>query len=115
MNNRYGYITDIAKSDDNIRGVVLYGSRANSSVKPNQYQDYDIYLIVNDRSKFTVSVFENVRFCFVPSEIYPELFKGENAYLMLFSDEDRIDLTVGTMQTFLANRTNGQLMKCLLE
>ena len=95
--------------------MVLYGSRADSSVKPDQYQDYDIYLIVNDRSKFTASVFENVRFCFVPSEIYPELFKGENAYLMLFSDDDRIDVTVGTMQTFLANRTNGQLMKCLLD
>lgn len=115
MQNRYKYITDIARSDENIRGVVLYGSRADSDVKPDQYQDFDIYYIVNDKEKFNASVFENVKLCFVPSEVYPELFQGENAYLMLFDDDDRIDLTVGTMQTFLTNHTDGQLMKCLLD
>ncbi|WMJ22156.1 aminoglycoside 6-adenylyltransferase [Paludicola sp. MB14-C6] len=115
MHNRYEYIMDIAKSDDNIRGVILYGSRADSSVKADKYQDFDIYFIVNERNKFNISVFENVKFYFVPSEIYPELFPGKSAYLMLFSDDDRIDLTVDTMENFLANHTNGQLMTCLLD
>lgn len=115
MHNRYEYIMDIANSDDNIRGVLLYGSRADSSVKPDQYQDYDIYFIVNDTGKFNISIFENVMFCFCPSEVYPELFPGKNTYLMLFNDDDRIDLTVCTMQTFLSGYTNDQLMRCLLD
>lgn len=115
MCDRYEYIINIARADDNIRGVILYGSRADSDVKPDQYQDYDIYYIVNDKDKFDVSVFENVKLSFVPSEVYPELFSGENTYLMLFDDDDRIDLTIGTMQTFLSNHTDGRLMKCLLD
>lgn len=115
MQNRYGYILGIAQSDENIRGVVLYGSRVDNSVTPDEYQDYDIYYIVNDTEKFNISVFENVKLCFVPSEIYPELFPGEKAYLMLFDDDDRIDLTIGTMQSFSNNHADGQLMKCLLD
>lgn len=115
MQNRYEYILNIAKSDDNVRGVVLYGSRADNNIEPDKYQDYDIYFIVNDRNAFDVSVFENVKLCFIPSNIYPELFPDESTYLMLFGEDDRIDLTVGTLQTFLANHTNGQLMRCLLD
>lgn len=115
MQNRDEYIIDIAKSDENIRGVVLYGSRADSSVRPDPYQDFDIYYIVNDKEKFNVSVFQDVKLCFVPSEVYPEMFPDEKSYLMLFGDDDRIDLKVGTMQTFLTNHTDGQLMKCLLD
>jgi aminoglycoside 6-adenylyltransferase len=115
MENRYDYIIDIAKSDENIRGVILYGSRADNSVIPDQYQDYDVYYIVNDKQRFDVSVFEDVKLCFIPSEVYPELFPDEDAYLVLFGDDDRIDLTVCTMQTFLTCHTHGQLMKCLLD
>jgi len=115
MLNRYESIIDIAKSDENIRAVVLYGSRADSNIQHDQYQDLDIYYIVNDKQKFNISIFNDVKLCFLPSEVYPELFPGENAYLMLFDDDERIDLTVGTIQTFLTNHSNGQLMKCLLD
>lgn len=115
MQDRCEYIIDIAKSDDNVRGVVLYGSRSDCNVKPDRYQDYDIYFIVEDKDKFDVSVFENIKLYFLPSKVYPELFPNESAYLMLFGDDDRIDLTVCTMQTFIDNHSNGQLMRCLLD
>ncbi len=115
MQDRFQYIIEIAKADENIRAVVLYGSRADSSITPDAYQDFDIHFIVCDREKFDISIFKNVMLRFVPSEVYPALFVDESTYLMLFDDDDRIDLTISTLETFLANHTGGQLMKCLLD
>lgn len=115
MNNRYSYILEIAENDDNIRGVVLYGSRANNDVEPDEYQDYDIYFIVSNINDFDISVFENIKLKFVPSDIYPELFPKECANLMLFEDDSRIDLVVCRRDTFLTNHVNGQCMKCMID
>lgn len=115
MEEKYSYILKIAENDDNIRGVILYGSRVNDDVEPDEYQDYDIYFIVTNIVDFDVSVFENIKLKFVPSDNYPELFNNEHVYLMLFEDDSRIDLSVCTLQTFLTNRINGKLMKCILD
>lgn len=115
MNNNYSYILKIAKNDDNIRGVVLYGSRANTNVEPDEYQDYDIYFIVTNINNFDISAFENIKLKFVPSDNYPELFLKECVYLMLFDDDSRIDLTVCTRDNFFTNHVNGQCMKTLLD
>lgn len=115
MEDKYLYILKIAENDNNIRGVVLYGSRANDDIQADEYQDYDIYYIVTDIDNFDVSVFENIKLKFTPSENYPELFPDEYAYLMLFEDDSRIDLTVCTLETYLTKHINCQLTKCLLD
>ena len=115
MVDKLDSVINIAEADDNIRGVVLYGSRANKDVPIDQYQDYDIIFITNDKDKFGISTFENVKIKFVPSKVYPELFIGDNTYLLLFDDDSRVDLTVCTMETFISRLANGQPMKCLLD
>ena len=46
-------ILDFAKQDDRIRAVLLNGSRANSNINPDQFQDFDIVFIVDKLGSFT--------------------------------------------------------------
>ena len=39
-----------AREDDNVRAVLLNGSRANPNAKKDMFQDYDIVFIVRDTS-----------------------------------------------------------------
>ncbi len=102
MENRLAHIIGLAREDDNIRSVVLYGSRADDRIPPDPYQDLDLFFIVRRREAFDRSVFGDIRFCFSPSRVYPDLFPDEDAYLMILGDDDRIDLTVGTREAYEA-------------
>ena len=115
MVDRYEDIVDIAKRDTNIRGVLLYGSRANPGIQPDSYQDYDIYYIVENREAFDFSVFKNVVLRFVPSQVYPELFPNEITHLMLFETGDRVDLTITTLKDFKEREHTFEFCKCLLD
>jgi len=42
-----------ANADTRIRAVLLNGSRANSKVEPDRFQDYDIVYLVNQLESFT--------------------------------------------------------------
>ncbi len=43
---------DKANGDGRIRAVLLNGSRANHSIQPDQWQDFDIVYIVNEMDSF---------------------------------------------------------------
>ena len=45
-------IIDFARSDERIRAVLLNGSRANSKISPDEYQDYDIVYVVDNIESF---------------------------------------------------------------
>lgn len=115
MKNRLNKIIEIAIADDNIRGVVLYGSRAYDDIKPDIYQDYDIYYIVNNIDIFSIDVYEDVSLMFIPSDIYSNLFENEKLYFMQFSDYSRIDLTICTYEVFCEKHIKQGIMKCLLD
>lgn len=97
-------ITDIAISDDRIRAVILNGSRANSNVVPDKYQDFDLLYIVTEIESFIsdhswTNIFGDILIRQLPDEMdvgkdpgAPEHFGF--AYLMLFKDGNRIDLTL---------------------
>ena len=97
-------ITDIAISDDRIRAVLLNGSRANANVVPDKYQDFDIVYVVTDIESFTsdhgwTNIFGDILIRQLPDEmdVGKEPGASENsgfAYLMLFKDGNRIDLTL---------------------
>jgi len=96
-------ITDLAMKDNRIRAVLLQGSRANSHVIPDTYQDYDIFLVVNQMEDFIsdhhwTSVFGKRIIWQLPDEMdsvdeHPVEKTGFH-YLMLFKDQSRIDLTL---------------------
>jgi aminoglycoside 6-adenylyltransferase len=106
---------NIAKSNDNIRAVILYGSRADEDIDADKYQDYDVIYIVNDEKQFDFTIFDSVKLHFFPSRIYPELLPNENVYLMLFDNNERIDLSVCTLSTFYKNYSDVSPKKCLLD
>lgn len=96
-------ILDFANNDDRVRAVILNGSRANPNVLPDKYQDYDILFVVNNFESFVKN--ENW-VSFLGRTIIKQLpdknsFVGEQdkdrvafAWLMIFEDGNRIDLTV---------------------
>ncbi|MFG4002585.1 aminoglycoside 6-adenylyltransferase [Flavobacterium aquidurense] len=102
-------IIDFAENDDRIRAVVLNGSRANSTILPDKYQDYDILFVVEKFHSFTenhnwVSFLGNTIIKQLPNEMFNE---SDNycerisfSYLMIFEDRNRIDLTLFPKEKF---------------
>lgn len=97
-------IVNFAKQDDRIRAVLLNGSRANPAIKPDRLQDFDIIFIVENLESFTKDhTWTNVFGEQIISQLPDEMTFGEEqtmhknitfAYLMLFKDKHRIDLTL---------------------
>jgi len=95
-------IIDVARKDDRIRTVLLNGSRANSKILPDRYQDFDIVYVVDDVESFIsdktwTNLFGDKLIWQLPDEMVvgqkvPE--KGPRSLLMLFEDGNRIDLTL---------------------
>ena len=95
-------IIDVARKDDRIRTVLLNGSRANSKILPDKYQDFDIVYVVDDVESFIsdktwTNLFGDKLIWQLPGEMVvgqkiPE--KGPRSLLMLFEDGNRIDLTL---------------------
>src|SRR5580693_1525303 len=95
--------TDLAMRDDRIRAVLLQGSRANIKVIPDAYQDFDIFLVVNQMEEFITDhrwtlVFGERIIWQLPDEMKTlndhHVEKTGFHYLMLFKDHIRIDLTI---------------------
>ncbi len=93
-------ILKAAREDDNIRGVVMVGSRADSAVAPDEYQDYDITFSVRDVSPYWNNL-EWVRERFgeplivqtpETSELLPPDGDGTFVFLVIFEDMVRMDI-----------------------
>ena len=88
-----------ANADDRIRGVLLGGSRANASVPPDEYQDYDISFAVTDMKPFYnnpawfVAQFGEPLIMQMPELLRGAENDGNFFYLALFPDGTRIDLS----------------------
>lgn len=91
-------ILHFAVNDSRVRAVVLNGSRANPNVKPDQFQDFDVLFVVTDINSFIdnpqwIDYFGERMIYQLPDEgMLKEHIRY--AYLMLFKDENRIDLTL---------------------
>ena len=96
-------VLNIAERDDRIRAVLLNGSRANTKIQPDKYQDFDLVFLVNHFHDFVsdrdwIEVFGEKLIRQLPDEMdlgYPEDKKNPAFhYLTLLKDGNRIDLTV---------------------
>ena len=99
-------IRSTAEDDRRIVAALLLGSRANTGIGADKYQDYDVIYVVDDISEFIgtprwVEVFGEPVLLQTPDDMVipvgssttggkPDRF----AYLMLFADYVRIDLTL---------------------
>src|SRR6476659_10139590 len=96
-------IIDVAKNDDRIRAVLLNGSRANTKIPPDKYQDFDIVYVANDfesliANREWTNKFGEKLIWQLPDEMVVGQKEPEKAnrfsLLMLFTDGNRIDLTL---------------------
>lgn len=94
-------ITEVAKNDERIKAVILNGSRASPSGLKDIFQDYDIVYLVTDVESFVndkkwINQFGEILIMQTPDEMdahWPDS-KDKYTYLMLFTDWNRIDLTL---------------------
>nr|WP_295684515.1 aminoglycoside 6-adenylyltransferase [uncultured Lachnoclostridium sp.] len=97
-------ILHIAEEDERIRAVLLSGSRANSDIPKDIFQDYDITYFVTDAKPFYNNCdWIEEKFGKPAIMQLPELMShpllppdgdGHFAYLMIFKDGNRIDLSI---------------------
>lgn len=94
-------LISFAKNDNRIRLVTLEGSRTNKNIPRDTFQDYDISYFVTDMDSFKnddewLNVFGKRLFMQKPEdmELFPPELGNWFSYLMLFKDNNRIDLTL---------------------
>ncbi len=92
-------ILDVAQNDPRIKAVLLNGSRANPSVEEDMYQDFDIVYVVDEIESWLkddrwIDVFGPRVMLQMPERMRNPENRGNFTYLMLFTDGNRIDLTL---------------------
>ena len=118
----YELILDIAKQDERIRAVYMNGSRTNSNVPKDIFQDYDVVYVVTDtkpyiEDKTWIDRFGERLFMQYPDEHpdYPSDKENFYGWLMQFSDGNRIDLHVESISHAKENILNDKLCRILLD
>jgi len=91
----------IARTDARVRAVILSGSRADPAAPADEWQDVDVTFVVRDMAPFRedpswIDVFGERAILQRPDAMFgaPPRTDGGEAYLMLFVDGTRIDLTL---------------------
>jgi aminoglycoside 6-adenylyltransferase len=94
-------IINTAQSDDRIRAVLLNGSRANPNTSRDLFQDFDIVYLVTEAASFHHDVnwikrFGEIMILQLPDDMQdsPRSPNEGFAYLMQFTDGNRIDLSI---------------------
>jgi len=105
----FDLILNVAQNDDNIRAVIMNGSRANPNAKRDPFQDYDIVYFVRDvepyiRNKEFIRPFGELMILQMPEDMVdpPAENDGHYAYLMQFLDGNRIDLSFYSLENINA-------------
>src|SRR5512135_2448185 len=98
-------ILAFARDHDEVRAVVLNGSRVNPNAKRDPFQDYDVVYFVRSVEPFMrnaelVRYFGEIMILQTPEEMHdpPAVGDGHYTYLMQFLDGNRIDLSLYTLE-----------------
>jgi aminoglycoside 6-adenylyltransferase len=121
----FDLILDTAKADSRVRAVYMNGSRAYPNVNKDKYQDYDIVYVVTETDSFLADknwkkVFGDIAIVQEPDSTdigydEPHDFSRSYAWLMLFTDGNRIDLGIETKEKMLEGYTSDKLTVPLLD
>jgi len=118
----FDLILDFAQQDQRVRVVAMTGSRANPNIKPDNFQDFDIVFIVTEMASFLsddawLDYFGKRIIMQKPDamELFPSDGRNRFAYLMLFEDGNRIDLTILPLEELEAYLREDSLLRLLLD
>lgn len=121
-NEVYGMLLQIAKEDKRIKALYMNGSRTNKNVPKDIFQDYDVVYVVNDTRPFIedkewINKFGEIWFMQYPDEHpdYPSDKDNFYGWLIQFTDGNRIDLHVESIQHAKEHITDDKLCKILLD
>ncbi|MEK3990472.1 aminoglycoside 6-adenylyltransferase [Robertmurraya sp. FSL R5-0851] len=118
-------ILRVAKEDNRIRAVYMNGSRTNSHVPKDIFQDYDVVYVVEETASFIeentwINVFGELLMIQEPDR--NDQFIGREVdlsqsygYLMLFTDGNRIDLRIQTLGEMIKDYGSDSLTVPLLD
>lgn len=121
----FDLILSVAKADERVRAVYMNGSRTNPNVPKDIYQDYDVVFTVTETESFLAD--KNWIFVFGDLAIVqePDLndiawgglhdFSRRYAWLMLFRDSNRIDLSIEIQEETTKNILDDTLTIPLLD
>jgi aminoglycoside 6-adenylyltransferase len=100
-------ILETARGDERIRAVIMNGSRTNPNAPRDFFQDFDIVYIVTDVASFRrdnewIKRFGEIMIMQMPEDMQdpPPRSDESFAYLMQFSDGNRIDLGIFSLAQF---------------
>ena len=118
-------IIGVAKRDERIRGVYLSGSRTNSNVPKDVFQDYDFVYVVSETSSFIedekwIDVFGERLYMQLPEKMDKLLGHDcdlENCYgyLIQLADGNRIDFHLQTLEYSIKDMQHDRLCVVLLD
>lgn len=115
-------IMDYANNNDNVKVVAMNGSRVNQKIKKDIFQDYDIVYLVENFSEFVkdlsfVDYFGDRLIMQTPDIMDNEDYIANKriAFLMQFSDGNRIDLTIRDISDIENYIKEDSLTKFLLD
>lgn len=114
-------ILNVARNDDNIRAVIMNGSRVNPHAKKDPFQDFDIVYFVRNvepykRNKAFIKPFGELMIMQLPEDMVdpPPEDDGHYTYLMQFLDGNRIDLSFYSLEN-ISSCTTDSLTVVLLD
>jgi aminoglycoside 6-adenylyltransferase len=96
-------IVNTARHDERVRAVIMNGSRVNPNTPRDFFQDYDVVYLVTEKQSFLadpgwINVFGELMILQLPDEMSDPPPDPEDrdfyAYLMQFTDGNRIDLSL---------------------
>ena len=101
-------IVGIAERDERIRAVYMNGSRTNPNIEKDIFQDYDVVYVVKETRSFVddknwITLFGEILIMQLPDDNDNAWganhdFSRSYAWLMLFRDGNRIDLSIETIE-----------------
>lgn len=122
-NEMMNLFKNIVMNDDTIRLSILEGSRTNTNIPKDDFQDYDISFFVTNMESYKkddlwLEVFGDLIFMQKPEdmELYPSELGNWFSYIMYFNDGIKIDLTLiplNELDDYLSNSDG--LMEILID
>ncbi len=124
-NEMMNLILNFAQKDERVRAVYMNGSRTNTKVPKDIFQDYDIVYVVTETESFInektwINTFGNLIMMQEPDknnfgEEADFDFTTSYGFLMLFTDGNRIDLRIQTKEIMLTEFGKDKLILPLLD
>lgn len=113
-------ILDVARKTEDVRAVVMNGSRVNPNAKKDPFQDYDIIYFVRDVEPYKrnwdfIRQFGEMLILQTPEDMSNPSAAGDGhySYLMQFMDGNRIDLSFYPLEQILKHTTDSLTIKLL--